>query len=237
MEAHLAPTQPTQVNKSLPHVRSAVVLMTLNIKWKIPNKLLLNTHPCVQTKWEVRGSLQTMDQEISMMTPTPGRRNQTSTGDIPKPSLAHKADQSPTTPLINLLWKTVSKKLNNVSTSENAGNPMTPKSIAAISHDEREELRKKGIQSLSKLLSPKYLSPASIKKLNKNPSAPKRVHFVKSIVILSTNSDTEEDDSSTNACDLNLGGMVKGKERVKEQGKEENEMETDMEVDEEIKEE
>ncbi|GKA70335.1 hypothetical protein Tco_0776399 [Tanacetum coccineum] len=46
--------------------------------------------------------------------------------------------------------------------------------------------------------------------------------------------DTEEEDiSSTNGCDLNLGGMVKGKEGVKE----ENEIETDMEVDEVIKEE
>ncbi|GJT94306.1 hypothetical protein Tco_1083151 [Tanacetum coccineum] len=115
---------------------------------------------------------------------------------------------------------------------------MASKSIAAISHDEREELRKKRIKSPSKFLSPKYLSPASIKELNKNPSAPKRVHFVNSIVILSTDSDTEEDDdSSTNACNLNLGSTVKGKEEVKEQGKEENEMETDMEVEEEIDEE
>ncbi|GJR51957.1 protein kinase-like domain, concanavalin A-like lectin/glucanase domain protein [Tanacetum coccineum] len=37
-------------------------------------------------------------------------------------------------------------------------------------------------------------------------------------------------------CDLNIGGMVRGKEKVKEQCKEDNEMETDMEV-EEIKEE
>ncbi|GJT79441.1 hypothetical protein Tco_1053783 [Tanacetum coccineum] len=139
---------------------------------------------------------------------------------------------------INLLWKTISEKLNNVSTPENARNLMASKSIATISHDEREELRKKGIKNPSKLLSLKYLSPASIKELNKNPSAPKRVHFINSIVILSTNSDTEEDDdSSTNACDLNLGSTVKRKEEVKEQGKEENEMETDMEVEEEIDEE
>ncbi|GJY44591.1 hypothetical protein Tco_0432804 [Tanacetum coccineum] len=50
--------------------------------------------------------------------------------------------------------------------------------------------------------------------------------------------DTEEEDvSSTNACNLNLGAMVKGKEGVKEQGKEENEIETNMEVDEVIEEE
>ncbi|GKC23080.1 MAK10-like protein [Tanacetum coccineum] len=139
---------------------------------------------------------------------------------------------------VNLLWKTVSEKLNDTSSPENAGNSMAPKSIAAISHDEKEELRKKGIKSPSKLLSPKYLSPASIKELNKNPSSPKRVHFVNSIVILSTDSDTEEEDvSSTNACSLDLGGMVKGREGVKEQGKEENEMGTGMEVDEVIEEE
>ncbi|GJU36643.1 hypothetical protein Tco_1184997 [Tanacetum coccineum] len=47
----------------------------------------------------------------------------------------------------------------------------------------------------------------------------------------------EEDVLSTNACSLDLGGMIKGREGVKEQGKEENEMGTDMEVDEVIKEE
>ncbi|GJV14649.1 MAK10-like protein [Tanacetum coccineum] len=139
---------------------------------------------------------------------------------------------------INLLWKTISKKLNDTSSPENAKNSMAPKNITVISYDEREELRKNGIKSPSKLLSPKYLSPASIKELNKNPSSPKRVHFVNSIVILSTDSDTEEEDvSSTNACDLNLGGMVKGKKGVKEQGEEDNEMETDMEVGEVIEEE
>ncbi|GJX87256.1 protein kinase-like domain, concanavalin A-like lectin/glucanase domain protein [Tanacetum coccineum] len=66
---------------------------------------------------------------------------------------------------VNLLWKTVSEKLNDTSSPENAGNSMAPKSIVAISHDEKEELRKEGIKSPSKLLSPKYLSPASIKEL------------------------------------------------------------------------
>ncbi|GJS18403.1 hypothetical protein Tco_0412875 [Tanacetum coccineum] len=71
---------------------------------------------------------------------------------------------------------------------KNTGNSIAPKSIAAISHDEKEELRKKGVKSPSKLLSLKYLSPASIKELNKNPSSPKCVHFVNSIVILSMRS-------------------------------------------------
>ncbi|GKC22165.1 hypothetical protein Tco_1024315 [Tanacetum coccineum] len=133
---------------------------------------------------------------------------------------------------INLLWKMVSEKLNNVSTTKNAGNQMAPKSIAAISHDKRKELRKKGIKSPSKLLSPKYLFPASLKELNKNPTAPKLVHFVNSIVILSSDSDTEEEDVSlANACNLNAGGMIRGKEEVKEHGTEETEMKTSSEVD------
>ncbi|GJR78764.1 MAK10-like protein [Tanacetum coccineum] len=83
---------------------------------------------------------------------------------------------------------------------------------------------------MSNLLSLKYLSPASIKELNKNPSAPKHVHFVNSIVILSKDYDTEEDVSSTNVCRHDLDKMTRGNEEVKEQGKEEDEMETDVEV-------
>ncbi|GJS60585.1 hypothetical protein Tco_0655369 [Tanacetum coccineum] len=114
---------------------------------------------------------------------------------------------------------------------------MAHKSIAAISHDEREEL-KKGIKSPLKLFSPKYLSPASIKEPNKNPSAPKRIHFINSIIILNTNNDTEEEDtSSTNTHEHELGDMVRRSEEVKEQGKKEDEMKTDMEVEEVIEEE
>nr|GEW99410.1 hypothetical protein [Tanacetum cinerariifolium] len=138
---------------------------------------------------------------------------------------------------LNLLWKTVSKKLNDVSTPKNAGNYMAPKSIAATSHDEMEELRKKGVKIPSKLFSPKYLPPASIKELKKNSSALKRVHFINSIVILSKDSDTEEYVSLTNACRHDLGKMMRGNEEVKEQGKEEDEMETNMKVKEVIEEE
>ncbi|GKB95851.1 hypothetical protein Tco_0981988 [Tanacetum coccineum] len=84
---------------------------------------------------------------------------------------------------------------------------MAPKRIASISHIEREELRKKGIKSPSKLFSPKYLSLVSIKELNKNSSVPKRVHFVNSIVVLS-------------------------KDEAKDQGKGEDEMGTAEEVEE-----
>ncbi|GKE51911.1 hypothetical protein Tco_1487067 [Tanacetum coccineum] len=129
--------------------------------------------------------------------------------------------------------------LQNGSISVNSSNYQMnlEKSIAAISHDEREELRKKGIKSPLKLFSLKYLSPASIKELNKNPSAPKRVHFGNLIIIPSKESDAEEDVSTTNARRCDLGKTTRGNEEVKEQGKGEDEMETNMEVKEVIKEE
>ncbi|GKD23555.1 hypothetical protein Tco_1225258, partial [Tanacetum coccineum] len=103
----------------------------------------------------------------------------------------------------------------------------------AISHDKKEELRNKGIKSPSKLFSPKYLSPTSIKELNKNPSALKHVHYVNSIVILNRDSDTKEEyASSTNTHEHILDDMVRRSKRVKDQGKEEDEMETDMEIEE-----
>ncbi|GKC21430.1 MAK10-like protein [Tanacetum coccineum] len=52
MEAHLAPTRPTQVNKISTHVKSAVVPTTLSIAWKTLNKPLLNTHTLIPMKHE-----------------------------------------------------------------------------------------------------------------------------------------------------------------------------------------
>ncbi|GJW79599.1 hypothetical protein Tco_0143574 [Tanacetum coccineum] len=54
-----------------------------------------------------------------------------------------RQQQGDMTEKINLLWKTVSEKLNDTSCPKNAGDSMASKSIAAISHDEKEELRKK----------------------------------------------------------------------------------------------
>ncbi|GJR20595.1 protein kinase-like domain, concanavalin A-like lectin/glucanase domain protein [Tanacetum coccineum] len=93
---------------------------------------------------------------------------------------------------------------------------------------------KNGDKKPSKLLSPKYLSPASIRELNKNPSSPKRVHFINSIVILSADNGTEEKDvSSTKACGLNTGDITEGGDKVKEQSTEETEIQSSSEIDEE----
>ncbi|GJY80771.1 hypothetical protein Tco_0493522 [Tanacetum coccineum] len=52
MEAHLAPTQHTQVNKITTSCEICSGPTKLSIAWKIPNKPLLNTHPRVPIKWE-----------------------------------------------------------------------------------------------------------------------------------------------------------------------------------------
>nr|GEV67141.1 30S ribosomal protein S5, chloroplastic [Tanacetum cinerariifolium] len=52
MEAHLALTQPTQVNKVTTSCGICSVMATLSIAWKILNKPLLNTHPRVPVKRE-----------------------------------------------------------------------------------------------------------------------------------------------------------------------------------------
>ncbi|GKE31359.1 hypothetical protein Tco_1450681 [Tanacetum coccineum] len=140
---------------------------------------------------------------------------------------------------INLLWKTVSEKLNDAPVPESARNSMTSENIASISHIEREELNKKGIKSPSKLFSPKYLSLASIIKLNKNPSAPKRVHFVNSIVILSEENKAEEGETTTDITPEHGHNITKeAKDEVKEVMEEDEcEVETDWEVEEILEEE
>nr|GEU56021.1 hypothetical protein [Tanacetum cinerariifolium] len=85
---------------------------------------------------------------------------------------------------INLLWKIVFEKLNDVPISEPAGNSMAFENVASIIHIKREDLIRKGIKSPSNLFSPKYLSPTSIIELNKKPSALKPAYFINSIVIL-----------------------------------------------------
>ncbi|GJR80058.1 hypothetical protein Tco_0150843 [Tanacetum coccineum] len=92
--------------------------------------------------------------------------------------------------------------------------------------------RKKESKSPSKLFSLKYLSPASIKELNKNSLAPKRVHFVNSIVVLSKDSNTEEEDvSSTNAREHDLK-VCEGRKKSKGACKEDDEIGTAKEVEE-----
>ncbi|GJS90319.1 hypothetical protein Tco_0772955 [Tanacetum coccineum] len=87
--------------------------------------------------------------------------------------------------------------LNAVDTPirNTAGNPTTQMNFASTNYPTKEELRGKGIESPSKLLSPKYLSQSSLAEQNRNPSSLKRVHFVHSIIILSKEDEAKEEGS------------------------------------------
>nr|GEW31507.1 MAK10-like protein [Tanacetum cinerariifolium] len=220
MKAHLAPIQPTQVSKIT--TSCEICNGPHDTQYCMDDSKQAYVDYASSSANRIRGKRITPNkgQGISMMPPTPGRRNQTSTR------------HDDVIGKIKILWKTISEKLNDVSTLKNKENSMATKSITAISHVEKEELRKKGIKSPSKFFSLKYLSIASIKELNENSSAPKHIHFVNSIVILIKDRDTKEDVSSTNVCRHDLGKMTGGNKEVKEQGKEEDEMETDIKVEE-----
>ncbi|GJY40619.1 protein kinase-like domain, concanavalin A-like lectin/glucanase domain protein [Tanacetum coccineum] len=94
---------------------------------------------------------------------------------------------------INLLWKAISEKLDDAPIRDTAGNPAAQMNFTSTNDPTREELRGKGIKSPSKLLSPKYLSQSSLAEQNRNPSSPKRVHFVNSIVILNKEDEAKEE--------------------------------------------
>ncbi|GKB47718.1 hypothetical protein Tco_0898471 [Tanacetum coccineum] len=94
---------------------------------------------------------------------------------------------------INLLWKAVSEKLDDAPIRDTAGNPAAQMNFTSTNDPTREELRGKGIKSPSKLLSLKYLSQSSLAEQNRNPSSPKRVHFVNSIVILNKEDEAKEE--------------------------------------------
>ncbi|GJV92768.1 hypothetical protein Tco_1540581 [Tanacetum coccineum] len=67
---------------------------------------------------------------------------------------------------INLLWKTISEKLDDTPTHNTTGNPTAQMNFASTNYPIKEEPRGKGIKSSSKLLSPKYLSQSSLAEQN-----------------------------------------------------------------------
>ncbi|GKF96322.1 hypothetical protein Tco_0289057 [Tanacetum coccineum] len=83
--------------------------------------------------------------------------------------------------------------------------------FTSTNYPSKEELRSKGIKSPSKLLSPKYLSQSSLAEQCKNPSSPKRVHFVNSIIILS-----KEDESKEEGGEKSTATDYKGHETMDE---------------------
>ncbi|GKE33581.1 hypothetical protein Tco_1452903 [Tanacetum coccineum] len=193
MEAHLAPTQPTQVNKVTASCEICIGPHDTQYSMDYSEQAYVDnasssTNEMGGRSISVHSSSHQLKLEKALLDFDSHQEKRLS---HLRTQLGQQQDDM--IGKINLLWKTISEKLNDASTPKNAGNSMAPKSIAVISHAEKEELKKKGIKSPSKLFSLKYLSPASIKELNKNLSAPKRVHFVNLIVILSKDSDRKEE--------------------------------------------
>ncbi|GKD34027.1 hypothetical protein Tco_1249536 [Tanacetum coccineum] len=105
----------------------------------------------------------------------------------------------------------------------------------------KEELRSKGIKSPSKLLPSKYQSQSSVIKQNKNPSSPKRVNFINSIVILNKEDEAEEEGTvepskteytnckNANETDKDVESEKEIEEETKEGTKEEEEDEQERE--------
>ncbi|GJX80080.1 MAK10-like protein [Tanacetum coccineum] len=96
---------------------------------------------------------------------------------------------------INLLWKTISEKLDDTPIHNTAGSPTAQMNFTSTNYHIDKEIRGKGIKSPSKLFFLKYLSQSSLAELNKNPSSPKRVHFVNSIIILNKEGEAKEEGS------------------------------------------
>ncbi|GJY26458.1 hypothetical protein Tco_0401184 [Tanacetum coccineum] len=124
---------------------------------------------------------------------------------------------------INLLWKTISKKLDDTPIHNTVGNPTAQMNFTSTNDPTKDELRGKGIKSPSKLLSLKYLSQSSLAEQNRNPSSPKGVHFVNSIVILNKEDEAKEEgnvkSSTTEFEDHEM--TVKSEEEFEEETEEE----------------
>ncbi|GJY64778.1 hypothetical protein Tco_0466238 [Tanacetum coccineum] len=98
---------------------------------------------------------------------------------------------------------------------------------ASTDQIEKKELRSKGIKIPSKLLSLKYLSQAFLEETNWNPSSPKHIHFVNSVIILRKEDKVrEEENVKPNATEYNDHEMIaKAKEKVEEETEDEFEEE------------
>ncbi|GJZ46423.1 hypothetical protein Tco_0594019 [Tanacetum coccineum] len=128
---------------------------------------------------------------------------------------------------INLLWKTISENLDDTPNRNTAGSPTTQMNFTSTNYPTKEEFQGKGIKSPSKLLSPKYLSQSSLAEQNRNPSSPKRVHFVNSIVILNKEDEAKEEGIvKSRTTEYKVHEMkVVSKEEFEEETKEEIEKE------------
>nr|GEV94183.1 hypothetical protein [Tanacetum cinerariifolium] len=132
----------------------------------------------------------------------------------------------------NILWKAISKKFNDTPTRDATENSMAHMNVVSINHQKKEELRSKGIKSPLKLHSLKYLSWAYLEEQDMNPSSPKRVHFINSIVILNKESKAREEENvrPNTAMGKDHDVTIKANEEVEEESEEKFKEETKKEI-------
>ncbi|GKD68500.1 hypothetical protein Tco_1322590, partial [Tanacetum coccineum] len=123
----------------------------------------------------------------------------------------------------------LNKHHDDKSKGEELEERSNPENLDTTDHPMKEELRSKGIKSPLKLLSLKYLSRSSLTKQNRNPTSPKRIHFINSIIILNKYNEAEGEGSmkpsATECKDHEI--TVKAEEEVEEESEEEFKEETE----------
>ncbi|GJS52924.1 hypothetical protein Tco_0626286 [Tanacetum coccineum] len=232
MEAHLAPKQPVQVNKitssceiySGPHdtqywMENPKQAFFEDASSRSQNRSFSTYSSSYQAKLERTLSEFDSHQERGLSSLGAQLRRQ-------QDDMINKT---------NVLWKVFTKKLDDTSTRDTAGDVMAHVNAASIDRIEKEELQSKGIKSPSKLLSLKYLSQASLEEQNRNPSSPKRVHFINCFVILHKEDEVrEEENVMPNTTEYNDYEITaKAEETVEEESEDELEEEIKEEEEEE----
>nr|GEZ02325.1 hypothetical protein [Tanacetum cinerariifolium] len=109
--------------------------------------------------------------------------------------------------------------LDDTSTRYTARNSMAHVNVASTDQNKKDELLSKGIKSPYKLLSPKYLSQASLEEQNRNPSSLIRVHFINYAIFLCKENEVREvENVKPNATKYNDHEMTaKVEEKVEEE--------------------
>nr|GEW56186.1 MAK10-like protein [Tanacetum cinerariifolium] len=115
MEAHLALTQPTQMNKITTLYKICSGPHDTQYSWKIPNKASLNMHSCVPMKWEVSGIPLSPSKTITV---TPTIRY----GEVTR-TLDFKQQQSEMTNKIDTVLKAITDQIAGTLSSDTVKNP------------------------------------------------------------------------------------------------------------------
>ncbi|GKC70058.1 hypothetical protein Tco_1115941, partial [Tanacetum coccineum] len=95
---------------------------------------------------------------------------------------------------INLLWKTISEKLDDAPIRNTTGSLTAQMNFTSTNFHTEEELQGKGIKSSSKLLSLKYLSQSSLAELIEDEEEVKSKEKVEEETKEETKEETEEEE-------------------------------------------